>query len=96
VDGGATLGAEFSTGVAFGGERQASHWKDLMMLGLMDPTAAQGELLLITENDRMAMDAIGYNLAPIPELSQAAMYGTGLLTALAWAGRRKYFHGDIN
>ena len=96
VDGGATLEAEFSTGLTFGDGRQASHWKDLMMLGLMDPTAAQGELLLITSNDLRAMDAIGYNLAPIPEPSQAAMYGAGLLMALAWAGRRKYFHGNIN
>jgi hypothetical protein len=96
VDGGATLGAQFSTGSTFGDGRQASHWKDLMMLGLMDPTAAQGELLLITQNDRMAMDALGYNLAPIPEPSQAAMYGAGLLMALAWAGRKKYFHGNTN
>lgn len=96
VDGGATVGAGFSTGVTFGDERQASHWKDLMMLGLMDPTAAQGELLLITNNDLMAMDAIGYNLAPIPEPSQSAMLGAGLLMALAWTGRRKYFHGNIN
>jgi hypothetical protein len=96
VDGGATLEAEFSTGSTFGDGRQASHWKDLMMLGLMDPTAAQGELLLITNNDLRAMDSIGYNLAPIPEPSQAAMVGAGLLMALAWAGRRKYFHGNIN
>ncbi|MNY49434.1 hypothetical protein D3C86_1848570 [compost metagenome] len=96
MDGGATLGAQFSTGSTFGDGRQASHWKDLMMLGLMDPTAAQGELLLITSNDRMAMDVIGYNLAPIPEPSPAAMVGAGLLMALAWAGRRKYFHGNIN
>jgi len=96
IDGGATPGAQFSTGATFGDGRQASHWKDLMMLGLMDPTAAQGELLLITANDRMAMDAIGYGLAPVPEPSQAAMYGAAALMALAWCGRRKYFHGNIN
>lgn len=95
IDGGATLGAQFSTGITFGDGRQASHWKDLMMLGLMDPTAAQGELLPLTMNDLMAMDAIGYNLAPIPEPTQAAMYGAALLMALAWGGRRKYFHRNI-
>ncbi|CAN7429271.1 NF038122 family metalloprotease [Pseudoduganella sp. LjRoot289] len=96
IDGGTTLGPQFSTGPTFGDGRQASHWKDLMMLGLMDPTAALGELLPLTANDRMAMDAIGYSLAPVPEASQAAMYGAALLMALAWGGRRKYFHGNIN
>src|SRR6185295_7999459 len=57
VDGGATSLAAFSTGTTF----EASHWKDNLGIGIMDPTAGAGELLLITNNDRRAFDVIGYN-----------------------------------
>jgi hypothetical protein len=61
LDGGATKIASFSTGETFGDGLQDSHWKDSLGLGIMDPTAAPGELLEITENDRQAFDAIGWN-----------------------------------
>jgi hypothetical protein len=62
IDGGVTPIAAFSTGVAFGGDgRQASHWKDNLGLGIMDPTSAAGELLQITNNDAQALDVIGWN-----------------------------------
>jgi len=76
---GSTLGPEFSTGSTFGDGRQASHWKDNLFIGLMDPTAGMGETLFITGNDLLAMDAIGWNLAAIPEPSGWAMMGAGLL-----------------
>jgi hypothetical protein len=57
----------FSTGVDFGDGRQASHWKDSLNLGIMDPTAAPGELLILRPNDLRAIDLIGYEIAPIPE-----------------------------
>ncbi len=63
LDGGTTKIASFSTGVTFGDGRQASHWKDNLGLGIMDPTAASGELLTISENDQRAFDAIGWNRA---------------------------------
>ena len=63
IDGGATKIASFSTGVNFGDGRQASHWQDNLGLGIMDPTIAPGELLQIGENDRRALDAIGWNRA---------------------------------
>jgi hypothetical protein len=76
---GSTVGPEFSTGVTFGDGRQASHWKDDLFIGLMDPTAGLGETLHISSNDVLAMDAIGWNVAAIPEPSGWAMLGAGLM-----------------
>jgi hypothetical protein len=73
------VGPEFSTGMNFGDGRQASHWKDDLFIGLMDPTAGMGETLHITHNDILAMDAIGWNVAAIPEPSAWTMLGAGLL-----------------
>lgn len=71
IDGGATAIAGFSTGISQGDGRQASHWKDGLGLGIMDPTVSTGELLAISDNDKLAFDVIGWNLArqqaPIPE-----------------------------
>jgi len=80
---GTTMGPQFSTGVNFGDGRQASHWKDDMFIGLMDPTAALGETLHITNNDVRAMDVIGWNVAAIPEPSGWAMLGAGMLLIAA-------------
>jgi hypothetical protein len=63
VDGGVTKIASFATGENFGDGRQASHWADNQGLGMMDPTIAPGELLNISENDKRALDAIGWNRA---------------------------------
>lgn len=76
---GSTVGPEFSTGAYFGDGRQASHWKDDLFIGLMDPTAGMGETLQISGNDVLAMDAIGWDVMPIPEPSGWAMLGAGLL-----------------
>jgi hypothetical protein len=63
LDGGVTKIASFSTGETWGDGRQASHWKDNLGLGIMDPTGAPGELLKISENDKRALDVIGWNRA---------------------------------
>jgi len=76
---GTTVGPEFSTGVNFGDGRQASHWKDNLYIGLMDPTAGLGETLEITGYDILAMDVVGWNVAAIPEPSGWAMLGAGML-----------------
>ena len=55
-----------STGVYTGDGNQASHWKDDMNLGIMDPTAAPGEVLSISQNDLIAMDLIGWEVVPEP------------------------------
>ena len=63
----------------FGDGRQASHWKDNLGLGVMDPTAATGETLVAGPNDFIAFDAIGWDLVPEPS---AMMLGcAGLLAA---------------
>lgn len=70
IDGGTTNLAGFSKGVNFGGlgSQQASHWADNLGLGMMDPSAFLGELLVMSELDRTGMDVIGWDLAePIPE-----------------------------
>jgi hypothetical protein len=61
LDGGNTKIATFSTGDIFGDGRQNSHWQDNLGLGMMDPTIAAGELVQISENDRRALDAIGWD-----------------------------------
>jgi hypothetical protein len=63
LDSGTTKIASFSTGETWGDGYQASHWKDNLGLGLMDPTGAPGELLTISENDKRAFDVIGWNRA---------------------------------
>ena len=79
IDGGATEIALFSNGVEHGDGRQASHWKDDLYIGLMDPTAGLGEALAISQEDLLAMDVIGWNVSPVPEPSTYAMLGAGLL-----------------
>jgi PEP-CTERM motif len=76
---GATSIAGFSTGRTWGDGQQNSHWKDSLGLGIMDPTAATGELLVIRPNDVQLFDTIGWNLAPIPEPGTYALFGLGLL-----------------
>jgi hypothetical protein len=65
LDRGATNIALLSNGVTFGDGRQASHWKDNLGIGIMDPTAGAGEKLAISENDLRAFDVIGWNRAGI-------------------------------
>ncbi len=89
IDGGATVGSQFATGTVHGDGRQASHWKDNLAIGIMDPTFSYGELGAISANDIMAFDAIGWdlNVAAVPEPSTYALFGLGL-AALALLRRR--------
>lgn len=82
MDRGASFEGQFSEGEKFGDGRQASHWKDNLGIGILDPTAALGELLQISTMDIRAFDAIGWNVAaaiPEPETYAMLLAGLGLL-----------------
>ena len=78
LDKGVTSVASFSTGTTFGDGRQASHWKDNLGLGIMDPTAATGEALAAGPNDFLAFDAIGWNVVPEPSVAMLGVIGAFL------------------
>ena len=83
IDGGVTPGPQFATGVNFGDGRQASHWKDNLGIGVMDPTAAPGELLAISLSDRQALDVIGWDLVTIPEPFTGGLLAIGIAALCA-------------
>ena len=85
IDGGATSITTFSTGRHNGDGQQASHWKDNLGIGILDPTGAPGELLVYTQRDNQAMDVIGWDPNPIPEPSSALL----ALVALGFTVRRR-------
>lgn len=93
IDGGNTSLGTFSTGVFRGDGRQASHWKDDLGLGIMDPTADFGELLTITPLDVRAFDVIGYDLpsqGPSPSPSSSVpgpLPVFGIAAAFGWSRR---------
>ncbi len=78
--------ASFSTGRANGDGQQASHWKDNLGIGILDPTSARGELLAISDFDIQMFDAIGWNA--VPEPGTIALFALGA-AGLAGARRRK-------
>jgi MYXO-CTERM domain-containing protein len=60
---------------------QASHWKDGLSIGLMDPTLNFAELSLITAADVRALDLIGWDVVPEP-----STYAAGAFALLAVGG----------
>jgi hypothetical protein len=97
IDGGLTAGGglvggmdHFSRGSVNGDGQQASHWRDNLDLGIMDPTAVgAGNLNVVTALDLQAFDIIGYNLivAGVPEPSSLVVLG-GAFGALLLRRRR--------
>lgn len=98
LDRGATCIGGMSTGAFNGDGRQASHWKDDVLLdtftplGMMDPTASgKGGLrpfMAITAADLIAFDVMGYDVAYVPEPATWALVLVGLGLAGASARRR--------
>lgn len=89
VDGGVTSLAPFSNGSKYGDGYEAHHWKNGLGLGIMDPTAASGELLSMSELDLRTFDVIGYDLAAVPEPSSLALVGLLALAKGVAAARRR-------
>jgi hypothetical protein len=91
IDGGTTVAVSnaWSLGVTYGGgdQRQASHWKDNLGLGIMDPTFAPGELGVVTDLDLRAFDIIGFNSTAVPEPASIAVFASGI--AVLGIARRK-------
>jgi hypothetical protein len=98
IDGGTTPGGgivggvdHFSRGVRHGDGRQASHWRDSLGLGIMDPTSAPaGSANIVTALDIQAFDIIGWNLAiaAVPEPSSLLCMLTAIGTT-AFLRRRR-------
>lgn len=60
--------AQFAAGKVLGDGYQASHWKDNLSLGVMDPVAYLGVSAQVSENDLQAFDVIGWNRSlSVPE-----------------------------
>ncbi len=82
LDGGGTSLGTFATGRYNGDGRQASHWKDNLGLGILDPTFAPGELGIVSALDVRAFDVIGYDvvvvLNPVPVPPAVWLFGSAL------------------
>ena len=82
--------ATFSQGRTHGDGQQASHWKDNLGLGIMDPTSGTGERLNLTTLDLTAFDVIGWNLpnqvAPIAPTVATPAPASALVFAFGLAG----------
>jgi hypothetical protein len=80
--GGEPLENRMSTGVLTGDGRQASHWKDDgltgLLVGVMDPTLPFGLIENISASDARALDLIGYDRV-VPEPGSMALLAAGLV-----------------
>jgi len=94
IDGGTTNLATFSTGVDYGDGRQASHWKDHLNLGIMDPTAAPGEFLDITSVDIIAWDVIGWDVSLEDVNVQSLPYSQDFSSGLPGASEGWEYYSD--
>lgn len=82
LDGGTTNLGLFSTGSIHGDGQQASHWKDDLGLGIMDPTAnPSGQINTPSALDLIVFDAIGWDLVPEPSSALLGVFG-GLLAVM--------------
>jgi len=88
VDGGLTDLGAFSVGAFNGDGRQASHWKDNLGLGIMDPTFSYGELGQISALDISAFDAIGWDVQPA-SVPDSMPLGALVVTLLGLSGIRR-------
>lgn len=96
IDGGLTPlntnGVEgfLSTGVNLGDGQQASHWQDNSGIGLLDPTVAFGELLVLSDSDLRALDIVGFDLASSTSVPFEFSPGFGLFIVGSFFTWRKF------
>ena len=84
---GGDIEALMSQGVDFGDGQQASHFKDNLGLGLLDPTAAAGQILVFTDNDYRTMDLVGYDIT-VPEPASVGLLALAGVVGIARRVRR--------
>mgnify|MGYP005835090193 CR=1 FL=1 len=77
-----------ATGYYNGDGRQASHWKDNLGLGIMDPTLWYQEVSVPSEADFRALDLLGYEITPVGEPS-VALLALSALAVIRLARRRR-------
>lgn len=75
------------TGSFNGTGNQASHFLDNQSLGILDPTVAASQLLVISQNDLLALDVIGFDLIPVTVPEPAS--GLALVTLAAFFATRR-------
>jgi hypothetical protein len=75
----------FSTGLTQGDGYQASHWKDNLGIGVMDPALAFGESMFVSYNDLRALDLMGYDISIANVSSTVPEAGAFLFVAEAMA-----------
>lgn len=78
-----------STGAYTGDGSQASHWKDDLGIGIMDPTLGYQEVVGISEADFRAFDLIGYDITPVPEPGQLIMLLGMAVSMFVWRRVRR-------
>jgi len=94
VDGGLTPVALFADGINYGDGQQASHWKDNLGIGILDPTAGYGETLNISATDLRAFDVMGYTLMPVPEPGNVLTLCGLVMGAMLLRSRRNEVEND--
>jgi hypothetical protein len=71
----------FSTGFYLGDGRQASHWKDNgltgLLIGSLDPTIAPQQVFSPSAGDLRAFDLIGWDIVSVPEPACALLLSIG-------------------